>query len=138
MVEKSDHPPSGPTVETRQAKRARQSAAASNAVGSSSGVDVDRVSATLQSFAESLNNMNQSNLNMAKQFAEVQATMQQSLADQARENKKLMMKQQEGMNRRIAESQNTMVQFTENSIKGMLGAIPDILITNVSTLNPLP
>ena len=85
-----------PTVETRQAKKQKQSHPSSAPVVSSSHAPKDSVSTYLHSLEERLQKMDDSNCIL-------QASMQQSLADQARENQKMMMQHQKKMNAQMAE-----------------------------------
>ena len=84
MVERAELLPPGPTVETRQAKRAKQTCPPPRAEPSSSVVADDSISAKLLALEERVQRMIESNFSM-------QASLQQSLADQARENHKMMM-----------------------------------------------
>ena len=59
---------SGPAVETRMAKRARQSRAGSVAVPSSSSAGEDLQSSRIHQLEERLHKMNQSNLEMQAQL----------------------------------------------------------------------
>ena len=77
MVERVELPPPGPIVETRQAKRAKQTSPPPSAEPSSSVVADDNVSAKLLALEERVQRMTESNFSM-------QASLQQSLADQAR------------------------------------------------------
>ena len=83
MVERAELPPPGPTVETRQAKRAKQTCPQPGVVPSSLVVADDSVSPNLLALEERVQRMTESNFNM-------QASLQQSLADQAKENHKMM------------------------------------------------
>ena len=74
MVERAELLPPGPTVETRQAKRAKQSRPPPSAEPSSSVVADDNVSAELLALEERVQRMTESNFSM-------QASLQQSLAD---------------------------------------------------------
>ena len=64
MVKRSNSLPSGFTMETCKAKKAKQSAVVSSLGASSSAIDEDSVLAKLQSFVENLNKMNQLHLNI--------------------------------------------------------------------------
>ena len=76
VVEATEPPPSGLVVETRQAKRARQSCVGSVAAPSSSSAGEDLQSSRIHHLEERLDKMNQSNL-------ETLAQLQQTMADQA-------------------------------------------------------
>ena len=90
-------PASGrPIVETRQAKRQKQSRPSSALVVSSLHAPEDSVSAHLHSLEERLQKMDDFNRIL-------QVSMQQSLADQARENQKMMMQHHKEMNAHKAE-----------------------------------
>ena len=84
LVERPQPATSRPTVETRQAKRQKQSCPSFAPVVSSSQDPEDSVSVHLHSLEERFQKMD--NLNRI-----LQASMQQSMADQARENQKMMM-----------------------------------------------
>ena len=90
MVERAELPPPGPTVETQQAKRAKQTCPLPGAEPSSSMVADNNVSAKLLALEERVQRMTESNFSM-------QASLQQSLANQARENHKMMMQNQKEM-----------------------------------------
>ena len=90
MDERAGLPPPGPTVETRQAKRAKQAGPPPNVEPSSSVAADDVVSAKLLALEERVQRMTESNFTM-------QASLQQSLADQARESHKIMMLHQREM-----------------------------------------
>ena len=90
MDERAGLPPPGPTVETRQAKRAKQAGPLSGTEPSSSVATDDIVSAKLLALEERVQRMTESNFTM-------QASLQQSLADQARESHKMMMQHQREM-----------------------------------------
>ena len=62
VVEAAEPPPSGPAVETRLAKKARQSRAGSIAAPSSSSAGEDLQSSRIHHLEERLDKMNQSNL----------------------------------------------------------------------------
>ena len=74
MVDEVDPPSSGPAVETRMAKRTRQSRAGSVAGPSSSTANDDVQTSRIHHLEERLDKMNQSQL-------EMQAQLQQTLAD---------------------------------------------------------
>ena len=84
VVERIELPPFDPAVETRKAKRAKQTCLVSGTEASSSMVANDTISAKLLALEERVQRMIESNLTM-------QAFLQQSLTDQARENHKMMM-----------------------------------------------
>ena len=86
IVESFDPPSFGPAMETRLAKRARQSRAGSVPGPSSSTADNNMQASRIHHLEERLDKMNQSQL-------EMQAQLQQTLADQAREQNKIMLKQ---------------------------------------------
>ena len=86
VVDSVDPPSFGPAMETRLAKRARQSRAGSVPGPSSSTADDDVQASRIHHLEERLDKMNQSQL-------EMQAQLQQTLADQAREQNKIMLKQ---------------------------------------------
>ena len=86
VVEAAEPPPSKPAVETRVAKRARQSGAGSIVVPSSSSAGEDLQSSRIHRLEERLVKMNQSNLKTLAQ-------LQQTMADQAREQNKMMLNQ---------------------------------------------
>ena len=86
IVGAAEPPSSGPTMEARMAKRARQSHARSVARPSSSSANDDLQSSRIHHLEERLDKMNQSNL-------EMQAQLQKTLADQAREQNKMMLNQ---------------------------------------------
>ena len=86
VVEAAEPPPSRPAMETRLAKKARQSRACSVAAPSSSSADEDLQSSWIHHLEERLDKMNQSNL-------EILAQLQQTMADQAREQNKMMLNQ---------------------------------------------
>ena len=92
IVERAEIPPPGLTIETRQAKRAKQTCPPPGTKASSSLVTNDNVSTKLLALEERVQRMIESNFSM-------QASLQQSLADQARENHKIMMQKE------MAESQ---------------------------------
>ena len=96
VVEAAEPPSSGPAVETRMAKKARQSRVGSVAAPSSSSASEDLQSSRIHHLEERLDKMNQSNL-------EMQAQLQQTLADQAREQNKMMLNQQV-FNKQIVDS----------------------------------
>ena len=77
-VVEAEPPLSEPAMETRLAKKARQSRACSVAAPSSLSAGEDLQSSRIHHLEERLDKMNQSNL-------EMQAQLQQTLADQARE-----------------------------------------------------
>ena len=77
-VEAVEPPPSGAAVETRLAKKARQSRAGSVPAPSSSSVGEDMQSSMIHHLEERLDKMNQSNLETLTQ-------LQQTRGDQARE-----------------------------------------------------
>ena len=101
-------PSSRPTVETRMAKRARESRAGSVARPSSSSAGDDLQSSKIHHLEERLNKMNQSNL-------EMQAQLQQTLADQAWEQNKMMLNQQE-FNKQMVDLQSNFFKMTSESI----------------------
>ena len=103
IVEAAEPPPSGPAVETRLAKKARQSRAGSVAAPSSSAGE-DLQSSRIHHLEERLDKMNQSNL-------ETLAQLQQTMADQAREQNKMMLNQQE-FNKQLVDSQNNFMKST--------------------------
>ena len=78
VVEGAEPPPSRPAVETRLAKKARQSRAGSVAAPFSSSASENLQSSRIHHLEERLDKMNQSNL-------ETLAQLQQTMADQARE-----------------------------------------------------
>ena len=133
MVDVVDPPSSGPTVETRMAKRARQSRVGSVAGPSSSIVDDDVQASRIHHLEERLDKMNQSQL-------EMQAQLQQTLADQAREQNKILLKQQE-MNKQIIDSQTNFFKMTSESIQSILSSIPTMMrqyAIEAQAFNPAP
>ena len=76
IVEAAKPPPSGPAMETRLAKKARQSRASYVPAPSSSSAGEDMQSSRIHHLEERLDKMNQSNL-------ETLAQLQQTMADQA-------------------------------------------------------
>ena len=96
VIEAAEPPPSGPAVETRLAKRARQSRACSVAAPSSSSAGEDLQSSRIHHLEERLDKMNQSNL-------ETLAQLQQTMADQARKQNEMMLNQQE-FNKQLVDS----------------------------------
>ena len=84
VVEAAEPPPSGHVVETRLAKKARQSRAGSVPAPSSSSAGEDMQSSRIHHLEERLDKMNQSNL-------ETLAQLQQTMADQAREQNKQLV-----------------------------------------------
>ena len=120
MVERAELPPPGPTVKTRQAKRAKQTCPPPSAKPSSSVVTDNSVSAKLLALEERVQRMTESNFNM-------QASLQQSLADQARENHKMMMQHQKEM----AESQKEFMKITRDSMKEMFSNLPTMVMSIV-------
>ena len=127
MVERAELPPPSPTVETRQAKRAKQTCPPPSTEPSSSVVADDNVSAKLLALEERVQRMTESNFSM-------QASLQQSFADQARENHKMMMQHQKEM----VESQK---EFRGDSMKEMFSNLPTMvmsIVQKVQTMNPTP
>ena len=108
VVEAAEPPPSGPAVETRLAKRARQSRAGSIAAPSSSSAGEDLQSSRIYHLEERLDKMNQSNL-------ETLAQLQQTMADQVREQNKMMLNQQE-FNKQLVDSQNNFMKSIYESL----------------------
>ena len=96
VVEAAEPPPSGPAVETRLTKKARQSRAGSVPAPSSSFAGEDMQSSRIHHLEERLDKMNQSNL-------ETLAQLQQTMADQAREQNKMMLNQQQ-FNKQLVDS----------------------------------
>ena len=96
MDERAGLPLPSPTVETRQAKRAKQAGPSPGAEPSSSVAADDIVSSKLLALEEWLQRMTESNFTM-------QASLQQSLADQARESFKMMMLHQRENHGGLAE-----------------------------------
>ena len=108
VVEATEPPPSGPAVEMRLAKRARQSRVGSVAAPSSSSAGEDLQSSRIHHLEDRLDKMNQSNL-------ETLAQLQQTMADQAREQNKMMLNQQE-FNKQFVDSQNNFMKLTSESL----------------------
>ena len=86
VIKAAELPPSGPAVETRLAKKARQSRACSVVAPSSSSAGENLQSSRIHYLEERLDKMNQSNL-------ETLVQLQQTMADQAREQNKMMLNQ---------------------------------------------
>ena len=130
MVERAELPPPGPTVETRQAKRAKQTRPPPGTEPSSSVVADNNVFAKLLVLEERVQRMTESNFSM-------QASLQQSLIDQARENHKMMMQHQKEM----AESQKEFMKITGDSMKEMFSNLLTMvmsIVQKVQTMNPTP
>ena len=130
MEERAELPPPSPTVETRQAKRAKQIRPPPGAKPSSSVVADDSVSAKLLALEERVQRMNESNFSM-------QASLQQSLPDQARENHKMMMQHE----REMVELQKEFMKITKDSMKEMFSNLPTMvmsIVQKVQTMNPTP
>ena len=108
VVEAVEPPSSGLAMETRLAKKARQSRAFSIAAPSSSSASEDLQSSRIHHLEERLDKMNQSNL-------ETLAQLQQTMADQAREQNKMMLNQQE-FNKQLVDSQNNFMKMTSESL----------------------
>ena len=108
VIEAAEPLPSGHAVETRLAKRARQSRAGSIAAPSSSSAGEDLQSSRIHHLEERLDKMNQFNL-------ETLAQLQQTMADQAREQNKMMLNQQE-FNKQLVDSQNNFMKSTCESL----------------------
>ena len=133
MVNAADPPPSGPAMETRLAKRARQSRTGSKAGPSSSTADDDVQASRIQHLEERLDKMNQSQL-------EMQAQLQQTMADQARETNKLILNQQE-FNKQLVDSQSNFMKMTTESIQSILISIPTMMrqyAIEAQAFNPAP
>ena len=131
VVEAAEPPPSGPAVETRQAKRVRQSRTGSVAAPSSSSAGKDLQSSRIHHLEERLDKMNQSNL-------ETLAQLQQTMADQAREQNKMMLNQQE-FNKQLMDSQNNFMKSTCESLQSILISIPTMMrqyAIEAQALNP--
>ena len=96
IVEAAEPPSSGPAVETRLAKKARQSRVGAVPAPSSSSAGENLQSSRIHHLEERLDKMNQSNL-------ETLAQLQQTMADQAREQNKMMLNQQE-FNKQLVDS----------------------------------
>ena len=130
MEERAELPPFGPTMETRQAKRAKQTRPPLGAEPSSSVVADDNVSAKLLALEERVQRTTESNFSM-------QASLQQSLADQARENHKMIMQHQ----REMVELQKEFMKITRDSMKEMFNNLPTMvmsIVQKVQTMNPTP
>ena len=119
VVEAAEPPPSGPTVETRLAKKARQSRAGSVAAPSSSSAGEDLQSSRIHHLEERLDKMNQSNM-------ETLAQLQQTMVDQAREQNKMMLNQQE-FNKQLVDSQNNFMKSTCKSLQSILVSLPTMM-----------
>ena len=133
VVEAAEPPPFGPAVETRQAKRARQSRAGSVAAPSSSSAGEDLQSSRIHHLEERLDKMNQSNL-------ETQAQLQQTMADQAWEQNKIMLNQQE-FNKQLVDSQNNFMKSTCESLQSILVSLATMMrqyAIEAQALNPAP
>ena len=116
VVEAAEPPPSGPAVETRLAKRARQSRTGSIAAPSFSSAGEDLQSSRIHHLEERLDKMNQSNL-------ETLIQLQQTMVDQAREQNKMMLNQQE-FNKQLVDSQNNFMKSTCESLQSISISIP--------------
>ena len=130
MDERAGLPPPGPTVETRQAKRAKQAGPPPGIEPSSSVAADDIVSAKLLALEERVQRMTESNFTM-------QASLQQSLADQARESHKMMMQHQ----REMVDSQREFMKIIGDSMKEMFSNLPTMvmsIVQKVQTMNPTP
>ena len=133
VVEAPEPPPSGPAVETRLAKKARQSRAGSVPAPFSSSAGEDLQSSRIHHLEERLDKMNQSNL-------ETLAQMQQTMADQAREQNKMMLNQQE-FNKQLVDSQNNFMKSTCESLQSILVSLPNMMrqyAIKALALNPAP
>ena len=120
VVERAKLPPPSPTIETRQAKRAKQTRPTSGTEASSSLVADNSVSEKLLALEERVQRMTKSNFTM-------QASLQQSLANQARKNYKMMMQHQKEM----AESQKEFMKITGDSMKDMFSNLPTMVMSIV-------
>ena len=130
MDERAGLPHPGPTMETRQAKRAKQGGPLPGAEASSLVAVDDIVSAKLLALEERVQRMTESNFTM-------QASLQQSLADQARKSHKMMMLHQ----REMVDSQREFMKITGDSMKDMFGNLPTMvmsIVQKVQTMNPTP
>ena len=127
-VERPQPATSRPTVETRQAKRQKQSRPSSAPVVSSSQEPKDSVSAQLHSLEERFQKMDDSNRIL-------QASMQQSMADQARENQKMMMQHQKEMAAQMAEqmarSQQEYLKMAGESFQHIMSTLPSMVMSIV-------
>ena len=133
IVEAAEPPSSGPAVETRLAKKARQSHAGSVPAPSSSSTGEDLQSSRIHHLEERLDKMNQSNL---KKLAQLQQTM----ADQAREQNKMMLNQQE-FNKQLVDSQKNFMKSTCESLQSILVSLPTMMrqyAIKAQALNPAP
>ena len=133
VVEAAEPPPSRPAMETRLAKKARQSRACSVAAPSSSSAGKDLQSSRIHHLEERLDKMNQSNL-------ETLAQLQQTMADQAREQNKMMLNQQQ-FNKQLVDSQNNFMKMTSESLQSILISIPTMMrqyVIEAQTINPAP
>ena len=137
-VERPQPATSRPTVETRQAKRQKQSRPSSAPVVSSLQEPEDSVSAHLHSLEERFQKMDDSNRIL-------QASMQQSMADQARENQKMIMQHQKEMAAQMAEqmarSQQEYLKMAGESFQHIMSTLPSMvmsIVQKVQTLNPTP
>ena len=119
VVEAVKPPPSGPAVETRLAKKARQSRVGSVPAPSSSSAGEDMQSSKIHHLEERLDKMNQSNL-------ETLAQLQQTMADQARKQNKMMFNQQQ-FNKQLVDSQNNFMKSTCESLQSILVSLPTMM-----------
>ena len=119
VVKAVEPPPSGPAVEMRQAKRARQSCAGSIVAPSSSSASEDLQSSRIHHLEERLDKMNLYNL-------ETLAQLQQTMADQAWEQNKMMLNQQE-FNKQLVDLQNNFMKSTCESLQSILVSLPTMM-----------
>ena len=133
IIEAAEPPPSGPAVETRLAKKARQSRAGFVPAPSSSSAGEDMQSSRIHHLEGRLDKMNQSNL-------ETLAQLQQTMADQAWEQNKMMLNQQQ-FNKQLVDSQNNFMKSTCKSLQSILVSLPTMMrqyAIEAQALNPAP
>ena len=115
VVERAELPPLGPTIETQQAKREKQSCPGFGMEVFPSFVANDSILAKLLALEKWVQRMAESNFT------------KQSLVDQAIENHKMMMQHQKEM----AESQKEFMKITRDSIKDMFNNLPTMVMSIV-------